>query len=351
MSQLGLHRPILNGRVNFPVCLAPMVGLSHIGLRLLVRRYLPQGARTIWPTEMLNSRRLPNEKIGHTPETYRHGLEEGLVPQILGNEPDPIKQSVQLLAQWGAEAIDINMGCSVNKALRHNYGVALMGDAEYAAQVVQMTTQASRLPVSVKLRAGLQNDQQYLLRFVRGLENAGASWICLHPRLAEQKRRGRADWSQIQWLREKIQIPVIGNGDVQTVEDVIRMLESTQCDMVMIGRALTARPWLLWQLGHQLGWPNPQGQEGGPPTTPLEEGYEFIKAYQYLLSVMREYFPESLGVRKFQFMLRNSVSWLNFGHALWSRSTTAKTYNELATCLEEFSNVGLSMAAETELRQ
>src|SRR5262245_8365908 len=134
-----LERPLLNGVVNFPLCLAPMVGLSHVALRHLVKAYLPEGARTIWPTEMLSSWRLPRENVGHTPETFRESDESHLVPQILGNEEEPIAESVRRLVEWGAAGVDVNMGCPVKKALRHNYGVALMGDAEYAAHVVRIT--------------------------------------------------------------------------------------------------------------------------------------------------------------------------------------------------------------------
>src|SRR5665213_1694659 len=192
-----LQRPLLGGKVNFPVCLAPMVGLSHVALRLMVKRYLPEGAITPWPTEMLSSWKLPREILGETVETFRDADEYPLVPQILGNEEGPIAESVRRLVDWGAAGIDINMGCPVKKALRHNYGVALMGDPEYASEVVRMTVRNSKVPVSVKLRAGIQKDMEFLLRFTKGLEDAGAAWITLHPRVGEQKRRGAADWSQI----------------------------------------------------------------------------------------------------------------------------------------------------------
>ena len=228
--------------INFPVCLAPMVGLTHVALRLVVRDYLPLHANIPWPTEMLNSRRLPNEKVGFTPETFRAEEESFLMPQILGNEEGAILESIKRLETWGAQGIDINMGCPVQKALRHNYGVALMGDADYAAGVVKMATNSTKFPVSVKLRAaGTNGDFSYLLNFVQGLRESGAAWICLHPRTAEQKRRGSADWSQIKTLRESVDFPIVGNGDIQTAEDVYQMKEQTGCDLVMSGRGLAAR--------------------------------------------------------------------------------------------------------------
>jgi tRNA-dihydrouridine synthase len=342
-----------------------MVGLSHVGLRLLVRDYLPKGARTIWPTEMLNSRRLPIEKVGSTPETRRAPNETDLVPQILGNEEGPIAASVEKLFDWGASGIDINMGCPVNKALKHNYGVALMGDPDYAAEVVRSTVKHSRVPVSVKLRAAPQPgrggesaasappdcNREFLLKFVRGLEDAGAAWICLHPRTAVQKRRGVADWSQIRMVREHLSIPVIGNGDVQTADDVFDMLEQTGCDLVMAGRALTARPWMLWQVGERLGWPPPPGRTGPAPITPEEEGAEFGRALRRLLSHHREFFSEDLGLRKFRFLVKTSAVWLFHGHDLYARVTNARSYDEMADTLAGFFAGEQSMSQRTNLRE
>ena len=353
-----LGRPVLRGEVNFPVCLAPMVGLTHVAFRRMLREYLPQGAVTIWPTEMLNSRRLPKENLQKVAETLRTNDETHLVPQILGNEEIPIKDSVIRLEQeWGAAGVDINMGCPVKKALSHNYGVALMGDAAYAAEVVRMTTRYTSLPVSVKLRAGHQNDLKYLIDFVKGLEGAGASWITLHPRTTEQKRRGSADWTQIRDVRDQISIPVIGNGDIQVADDAFQLLNDTGCDMVMVGRALTARPWLLWQIGEALGLPAPAGREGErAPRTPEEEGAEYGRALMRFAKLIQEHYPAEqypgdLGMRKFRFFVRTGSPWLQFGHDLYARSTKAKNYAELDEALNAFFNSPHTMAARTELRQ
>ncbi len=345
-------RPLLGGRVNFPACLAPMVGISHVAFRRLLRDYLPANATTLWSTEMLNSRRIPGENLKTTPETMRHDSETDLVPQILGNELEAIAKScARLEHEWGATGIDINMGCPVKKALSHNYGVALMGDADYAANVVRMTVQSTSLPVSVKLRAGHQNDVDYLIKFVKGLESAGASWITLHPRTTAQKRRGSADWSQITKVRAALTIPVIGNGDVQTVDDILNLKNATGCDLVMIGRALTARPWLLWQLGENLGFEAPIGRTGPAPATPEEEGAEYGRALKSLARLMQDHFREEIGLRKFRFFIKTGSPWLHFGHDLFARSTKAKSWQEMEVMLEEFFSSTQSMSGRTELRQ
>ncbi len=351
-------RPILNGQVNFPVCMAPMVGLTHVAFRRLVREYLPAGAVTIWPTEMLNSRRIPSENLNTTPETLRSPDETHLVPQILGNEETPIALSVQRLEEeWGAQGIDINMGCPVKKALSHNYGVALMGDSDYAAEVVRMTVRNTTLPVSVKLRAGHQNDLVYLIEFIKKLESAGASWVTLHPRTTEQKRRGTADWSQIRSVREVVKIPIIGNGDVQVADDAFKLMDVTGCDMAMVGRALTARPWLLWQVGERLGFDAPSGREGHrAPATAAEEGAEYGRSLKRLLGLTEEVFGRApfsmdLGLRKFRFHVRTSSPWLQFGHDLYARTTKAKTFSEVGHALDEFFGREQLMTGRTELRQ
>jgi tRNA-dihydrouridine synthase B len=358
MQAVGLKRSVLNGEVNFPVCLAPMVGLSHVAFRRMLREYLPQNARTIWPTEMLNSRRIPSENLAKTPETMRSDSETLLVPQILGNEEKPICESARRLEAWGASGIDINMGCPVKKALSHNYGVALMGDPIYAAEVVRMTVRSTTLPVSVKLRAApmrelgdLSSKSDFLINFVRGLEEAGASWITLHPRTAAQKRRGVADWAQIREVRSAIRIPVIGNGDIQTADDAMDMLQKTECDLAMAGRALTARPWLLWQVGERLGFAPPEGRSGRAPSGTFEEGAEYGLSLLRLIDFMSEHFEESLGMRKLRFYVRTGSPWLDFGMQLYGLVNKAQTYSQAREYISAFFSQPQAMREHTDLRQ
>lgn len=351
--RMGLHRPILNGKVNFPLCLAPMVGLTHVALREIIRGYLPENAFTIWPTEMLNSRRIPAENLEKTPETLKAVGETGLVPQILGNEEIPIAESVKRLVEWGAEAIDINMGCPVQKALKHNYGVALMGDPQYAAEVVRMTVKNSSVPVSVKIRAvGSSKEFDELLSFVAGLRNSGASWICLHPRTAAQKRRGSADWEQIRQLHKAVDFPIIGNGDIQTSQDALSMLAETGCDMAMAGRGLAARPWMMWQAGEDLGFAAPSGKENlKAPRTPEEEGAEYGKCLLQLIDLSRKYFGEDLAMRKVRFYVRTTSVWLTFGNALVGVCAKVKNTIEMAENVSRFFEGPVEMSSHTELRQ
>lgn len=346
--------------LNYPLCLAPMVGLTHVALRRLIQDYLPKNATTHWPTEMLNSRRVPGENLKTTPETLRRSEESYLVPQILGNEEKPIQESVKrLVNEWGASAIDINMGCPVQKALKHNYGVSLMGDCDYAAKVVEITKKNSSVPVSVKLRAvGADKSGDELVKFVKKLTDSGADWITLHPRTAEQKRRGEADWSQITELKKHIKVPLIGNGDIQTFSDVLRMQQETGTDKVMAGRALAARPWMLWQLGEKLGFENPAGFENlQAPKTPAEEGAQYGRSLFKFIDYCEEAFmqqagaSEGLTMRKIQFYIKTTHVWLEFGHSLMAIASGCKNLAELRAAVARFFEQEQLMNARTELRQ
>lgn len=346
--------------LNYPLCLAPMVGLTHVSLRRLLNDYMPKNATTHWPTEMLNSRRVPGENLKTTPETLRRSEENNLVPQILGNEEVAIEKSVvRLVNEWGASGIDINMGCPVQKALKHNYGVSLMGDVDYAAKVVEITKKHSTVPVSVKLRAvGSEKSVPELILFVQKLVDAGADWITLHPRTAEQKRRGSADWNQITELKKNVSIPIIGNGDIQTADDVIQMLTTTGADKAMAGRALAARPWMLWQLGEKLNFENPSAFENQKaPVTPEEEGAEYGRALLKFIDYCEEDFminagvSESITLRKIQFFIKTTHVWLEFGHALMAAASRAKSVKDLRLIIKEFFMHEQRMNLRTELRQ
>lgn len=373
MYELVVDSPKINSqklnsqkdKAYFPLTLAPMVGLSHVALRKLIKNYSPSDEimPTLWPTEMLSTWKLPKEDLNKTAETLKSHGEVNLIPQILGNEEKPIQLSVaRLINEWGASGIDINMGCPVKKALKHNYGVSLMGDADYAAKVVEITKKYCTLPVSVKLRAVANENGELsfeeLLRFVKKLEQAGADRITLHPRTASQQRRGSADWTQIKELKKHMQIPIWGNGDIQVSDDVISMLSQTDADMVMSGRALAARPWMMWQLMEDLDIERPLHLQGlKAPRTETEEGAEYGKCLLRLIDYAEEFFcagaglPDSLALRKVQFHIRTTHVWLLFGHSLMALSTRAKNLKELRELVQIFFSQEQVMNCKTELRQ
>jgi len=335
--------------VDFPCFLAPMVGLSHTALRQTVASYLPAGRSTLLFTEMLSSRRLPTERIGDRPETA-FVANETLVPQLLANEECFIAASLRKLERMRPAAIDINMGCPVTQALKHNWGVALMGNPAYAEDVVRTTVRHSPWPVSVKLRTGLSDDPEYLLDFARMLEAAGASWLTIHPRIASQQRRGNARWEYIARVRDAVRIPVIGNGDVQTAEDALTLLRETGCDGVMIGRASAARPWIFWQIAEALALPCPAGREGEcAPGDGFAEGREYARALTTFVDACEGSFQPEDAIKRLKFFVHWGGRWLDFGHELWRRMTSASGLDAVREIGRDFFAVPQRMSARTTL--
>ncbi|MFP6665647.1 MAG: tRNA-dihydrouridine synthase family protein [Deltaproteobacteria bacterium] len=337
--------------IDFPFFLAPMVGLSHVALRETLRAYTPADAKSLLFTEMLSSRRLSAEKIGDRPETTTLPHETDLVPQLLANEERFIRISLDKLKAIGPRAIDINMGCPVNQALKHNWGVALMGDPRYAEEVVRMTVAHSTRPVSVKLRTGLTDDPEYLVDFARMLESAGAAWLTIHPRIASQQRRGSACWDYLGMVRDAVKIPVIGNGDVQTADDAFDLLRRTGCDGVMIGRAAVARPWILWQVGERLGLPAPRGLEGREaPADAWSEGAEYQHAFARFRETATATFTARDALRRTRFFVHWGGRWLDFGHELWRRINSAPDLDAMREIADAFFAKKQRMTSRTVLR-
>lgn len=166
--------------------------------------------------------------------------------QIFGSEPEIMARAAEELTRGGKFAfLDINMGCPVPKIVGNNEGSALLKKPELAAEIVRQVSSASHVPVTVKMRIGFEADGQECLTLAPMLEKAGASMITLHARTRSQFYDGQADWSMIRRVRERIAVPLIGNGDIRSAEDALRMLDTTGCDGVAVGRAAQGNPWLF----------------------------------------------------------------------------------------------------------
>lgn len=308
--------------VDFPFLIAPMVGLSHVAFRELIRSYTPLEFTPLVFTEMLSSRRLPSERLHLAENLFVAENEQGLIPQLLGNEERFIAPSIEKLQDLNPWGIDINMGCPKKKNLSHNWGVLLLGDKKYAGGVVKITKKHSRVPVSAKLRAGLgeTTDFSFLDDFTKELEDNGVDWMTIHCRARGQKHHGKADWEIVKKLAQKRKVPIVANGDIQTAQDAIQLVIEGGVDGAMIARAATARPWILWQIAEDLGF---QGAARGrglkrAPRGPQEEGQEYFVALSRFAFLIKKFFgetPESL--QRLKFYIGVSAPWLTFGHHFW----------------------------------
>lgn len=338
----------LNNGLTIPVMVAPMVGISHAAFRSWVRSFVPPQVKFLIFTEMLSTRRLPSERLDSSNElkvTKEESTgESAYVPQLLGNEELFIGPSVKKLSTLNPWGFDINMGCPQSHILRHNWGVRLVGDPEYASAVVSMVRRHTTRPVSVKLRGGADKETplEYLIKFTDGLEKAGLDWLTIHPRpRSASQHQGLANWKVASELKKYRSIPVVVNGDLQTADDVLHVLGDLNCDGAMIARSATIRPWILWQVAHRL---NPDQvpatwNDLKLPTDSYEEGKLYFKAYLSFIRILKETFGcNEYSIQKARFLAATGSKWFLFGHSFWRITMKSKSLDEMSERVSEYAD-------------
>ncbi len=233
-----------------PVFLAPMAGVTDHPFRVLCRRY---GVGLVY-TEFVSANGVVRESA-RTLELVRFTPDERPIGiQVFGEEPETIARSAALLAgRFQPNLIDLNFGCPVPKVTKKGAGGAMLRDLGLMRETVQATVQAvPHLPVTVKMRAGWDKSSIVALEAAEVIEEAGGAAITLHPRTARQGFSGQADWSLIKAVKERVTIPVIGNGDIHNAGDALRMFDQTGCDAVMVARGALGNPWIFRQINDLL---------------------------------------------------------------------------------------------------
>jgi tRNA-dihydrouridine synthase B len=229
--------------IDPPLVLAPMVGITDAIFRQHVRGLGGVGLVT---AEFVSSRGLATERRSAARLLRFDSAERPLAVQIYGSDPQQMAAAAARVEALGVDVCDLNMGCPARDIRRHGSGAALLGDlARAQAIIVACRRELRRTALTVKMRAGVDQQTLTFAELGRICEGEGVDAVTLHPRTATQMYRGRADWDLIARLREVVRIPVIGNGDVATPEDVLAMRAHTGCDAVMIGRAVLADPWIF----------------------------------------------------------------------------------------------------------
>lgn len=219
-----------------------MEDVSNLPMRLIAKRVAGPG---LMFTEFVSAMAIHYKAM----KTYRKmRIDPGERPlgiQIFGGDPEIMAETARICEEMGADLVDINMGCWVPKVCRTGSGAALLKDPVLATSIVEAVVKAVKVPVTVKVRAGWDYSLFAAPDLAKRFQDVGAQMITLHARFAKQGFEGQADWALIAQLRESLTVPLIGNGDVKTPDDALRMMRETGCDGVMVGRAAISNPWAL----------------------------------------------------------------------------------------------------------
>jgi nifR3 family TIM-barrel protein len=328
-------KPLVTERfeVSPPVVLAPMAGITNQAFRKLCREF---GAG-LYVSEMVTSRAL----INRNPETIRMVTadpdEKIKSVQLYGVDPKVMGEAVKLLIEENrADHIDINMGCPVPKVTRKGGGAALPWKKDLFSEIVSIAVKTAnatteslgvkKVPISVKMRIGIDQEHKTYLSASRAAAEAGVAWVALHGRTANQMYSGKADWEAIAELVEAMKVydlPVLGNGDIWSAQDALNMVKQTQVAGVVIGRGCLGRPWLFGQLAAAFK---------GEPIPKDPNLLQITKIMQRHAELLCELYGDYKGIRD----IRKHIAWYLKG---FSAGGELRTRLALVESLDEFANL------------
>src|SRR5438105_1167215 len=301
-----------------PFAIAPMAGMTDSAFRRLVKRH---GGCGLVVTEMVSSEGLVRG-IDRTLEYAEYTEEERPVSiQIFGGDPATMAAAAQVVAGLGADIVDVNMGCPVPKIAKHNAGCSLMREPAHAAAVITAMAKSVSIPVTVKMRAGWNDDNRNAPALAKMVEDAGAAAVAVHGRTAAQSYSGSADWTIVAEIAEQLSIPVFGSGDCLEPEQVVARLRQG-VDGVLVGRGVLRNPWILAQAADCAA--------GRPPReVSLADRGRFLLDYVDLLLAENGY--ERWVINK----IRALGSWYTKGVTNGSHLRTAINSTESVNALRE----------------
>ena len=298
--------------------LAPMAGVTDLPFRLLCKE---QGAGLLC-MEMVSAKAILYKNRNTESLLEIDPRENPVSLQLFGSDPEIISKIAHQIEDKPFDILDLNMGCPVPKIVNNGEGSALMKNPKLAGEIIRETVKAIDKPVTVKIRKGFDDEHINAVEMAKIAEDAGAAAVAVHGRTREQFYSGRADWDIIRQVKEAVSIPVIGNGDLLTAEDVIAMEAQTGCDGFMIARGAQGNPWIFRQILHYFE----TGEHLAKPT--LEEVTQIILRHARM---MLEFKGEYIGIRE----IRKHAAWYTAGYPNSARLRVAINNVESFEALEE----------------
>lgn len=323
-----------NVEIDGGIILGPMAGVTDLPFRILCKE---QGADLIY-TEMVSAKGIQYNNKNTENLLVVKEEERPVAIQLFGADPYILSETAKKIEHRNFDILDINMGCPVPKVVNNGEGSALMKEPKLVGEIVKAVSSAIKKPLTVKIRKGFNDSLINAVEIAKIIEDNGASAVAVHGRTREQYYSGRADWSIIKAVKEAVSIPVIGNGDVFTPGDAIRLLQETNCDGVMVARGARGNPWIFKRIKEYMN----TGILLDKPSA--EEAVAMMLRHANMAA---QYKGEFVGIRE----MRKHVAWYTSGYPMATklrlRVNEVNDYRELEKLLHEY----LTMVNEMDMEQ
>lgn len=303
------------------ILLAPMAGITNLPFRLICEKFEPG----LVYTEMVSSKGLFYHDEKTSQLLNMQDEKRPIAVQIFGNDIQAMSYAAKNISQI-ADIVDINMGCPAPKVVKNGDGSKLLLDLKLAGQIIDAVVKAATVPVTVKMRKGWDKDHIVAIELAKIAEQKGVRAITIHGRTRDEFYTGTADWEIIKKVKQVVNIPVIGNGDIKTKEDAKKMLEQTGCDGIMIGRASMGNPWLFREIKEYL-------QEKDMIRITKQEKLAMILEH---ISLQVKYLGESTGIKEMRKHMTYYLKNLPNAAVVRQKVNSIETQKELENCLIEY---------------